>query len=204
MGAPIAITTCPGSEPRRSCNRCRRRRSPRRPSRPWWPRLLRPGGGGFTGRGAVSGAGSQKRRGCQPRRGVPGAGLVRTFAIVAALDQSAMPPANIARITVPVCSCAIRSVRCNPSGALVVWRKPLRCPRKNERPAALAPFRSADGTAVGCTLPEHESLAGAHRAKSGLISRTEARPAHARRRRSSSGARDARTSESGYVIVDGR
>ena len=204
MGAPIAITSCPGSEPRRSCNRCRRRRSPRRPSRPWWPRLLRPGGRGSRGGDGGQRGGIAKTKRVPTATGLRGAGLVRTFATVAALDQRAMPPANIARITVPVCSCAIRSVRCNPSGALVMWRKPLRCPRKNERPAALAPFRSADGTAVGCTLPEHESLAGAHRAKSGLISRTEARPAHARRRRSSSGARDARTSESGYVIVDGR
>ena len=48
MGAPIAITSCPGSEPRRSCNRCRRRRSPRRPSRPW-ATPLRPGVGGSRG-----------------------------------------------------------------------------------------------------------------------------------------------------------
>ena len=33
------------------------------------------------------------------------------MAIVAALDQRAMLPANIARITVPVCSCAIEPSR---------------------------------------------------------------------------------------------
>ena len=47
------------------------------------------------------------------------------MAIVAALDQRAMLPANIARITVPVCSCAIETdPRYHPSGCGFVWRTP--------------------------------------------------------------------------------
>ena len=46
------------------------------------------------------------------------------MAIVAALDQRAMLPANIARITVPVCSCAIRPTRDTPRPAAASCGEP--------------------------------------------------------------------------------
>jgi hypothetical protein len=53
----------------------------------------------------------KKGANCDEGRSGPGRGRGRTLAIVAALDQRAMLPANIARITVPVCSCAIEPSR---------------------------------------------------------------------------------------------
>jgi hypothetical protein len=56
------------------------------------------------------------------------------LAIVAALDQRAMLPANIARITVPVCSCAIEPSRDTTRPAAASCGEPPSYFAANKRP----------------------------------------------------------------------
>ena len=203
MGAPIAITTCPGSEPRRSCNRCRRRRSPRRPSRPWWPRLLRPGVGGS--RGGERSAGRDRKNEEGANR--DGASLVRGSCVPSLSSQPwtrvrcrwrTSPALRFPCAAAPSDPCDVtRRVpwSCGESPSVVRGRT--RGQRRSRRPAAQTAPR------WGARF-QNMRVSPAPTAPKAVSSRAQRRVPRTRGVVDRRAVPVTRTSESGYVIVDGR